>query len=329
MRRRTLIAAPFAVGALVALAAELRGQTQPPPSHRVGILFPGRIGGRRRDIVRQGLSEALGDAAGKVVIDARSAEGDADRLKAFAVEFATESPPVDVILALGSLALQDARSVTKTIPIVALDLETDPIASGVASSLARPGGNVTGIFFDAPEVAGKWLQFLSEIVPSLSRVALLYDKQTDLTQLKAGEDAARLLHLETSRIGVGSAAELEEAFQAIVAAKCDAILAHSSPIFVDNAERIAGLALKHRLSSIMLFPVYARVGGLISYGPDNFKLLLQAGAIVGRVLKGASPESLPIERPSRFSLVINMKTAQELGLTVPHSLVLLADEVIE
>jgi putative tryptophan/tyrosine transport system substrate-binding protein len=329
MRRRTLVAAPFAAGLLVLPMTVARGQTQPASSLRVGILFPGRIGARRRDIVQRGMSEVLGDITDRVAIEARSAEGNAERLKAFAAELAAVSAPVDVILALGSLALQYARDVTKKIPIVALDLETDPIASGVASTLARPGGNVTGIFFDAPEVAGKWLQFLSEIVPSLSRVALLYDKQTDLTQLRAGEDAAHLLRLQTFRIGVGSAAELKDAFKAIVAAKSDAVLAHSSPIFVDNAEPIAALALENRLPSIMLFPVYARVGGLISYGPDNFELLQQAGAIVGKVLQGASPADLPIERPSRFSLVINLKTAQSLGLVVPHSLVLSADEVVE
>jgi len=329
MRRRTLIATSFALGGLILSMAFARGQNQSLPSLRVGVLFPGRMGTRRRDIVRRGMSEVLGNAADRVAIDARSAEGDADQLKAFAEELATVSPPADVILALGSLALQYARGVTKQIPIVALDLETDPIASGIASTLARPGGNVTGIFFDAPEIAGKWLQFLSEVMPSLSRVALLYDKQTDLTQLKAGEDAARLLRLEIFRIGIGSAAELETAFEAIAAAKSNAVLAHSSPIFVDNAGRIASLALAHRLPSIMLFPIYAQMGGLISYGPDNFELLQQVGTIVGKVLKGASPADLPIERPSRLRLVINLKTAGDLGLTVPHSLVLLADEVIE
>jgi putative tryptophan/tyrosine transport system substrate-binding protein len=198
MRRRTLIAGPFALGLMAFSIALPRAQTAPSAgSRRVGILFPGTMGEHRLNLMRQGMDAVLSEMRDAVVVDVRSAEGKADRLEAFATEFATGSTKVDVILAVASLALLHARRATATIPIVALDLETDPLASGAAVSLARPGGNVTGIFFDAPEVAGKWLQFLFEIVPSLMRVALLYDEQIDTVQLKAGEDAARRIGLST------------------------------------------------------------------------------------------------------------------------------------
>jgi putative ABC transport system substrate-binding protein len=319
MRRRVLLAG----AATLAFAGGVRAQAV----RRVGVLFPGVMGETRIELARKGIAEALG-AGTPFTIDARSAEGDPARLRAFAAEFAAPGT-VDVILAIGSLALAEARRIATTTPIVALDLETDPLASGAAASLARPGGNVTGVFFDAPEIAGKWLQFLTETIPGLARVALLYDAQTDTTQLAAGEDAARRLGIETRRFGVADAANLPTMFDALAASNVGAVLAHSSPIFVDNAERIAALALQHRLPSLMLFPIYAKVGGLLSYGPDNFALFAQVGAMVGKVLKGAKPAELPIERPTRFTLSVNLATARALGLTIPQSVVLLADEVID
>jgi putative ABC transport system substrate-binding protein len=293
---------------------------------RIGVLFPSKWDKVREDLVRGGISAVVGPTI-PFELEVRSGEDSPGRVRAYASQFVETH--VDVILAIASLPLSEARRATSSIPILALDLESDPIASGAVASLSRPGGNVTGIFFDAPEIAGKWLQFLREINPSTARVALLHDVHTDETQVRAAEASAAFLGIPTMRFGVATAADLPPAFEAISTAGRDAVLAHSSPLFVDEAARIARLALEHRLPSVMLFPVYAKAGGLLSFGPDNFALLPQIGAMVGRVLKGAHPSELPVERPSRFTLAINVTTARALDLTVPQSLLLLADEVIE
>jgi putative ABC transport system substrate-binding protein len=211
--------------------------------------------------------------------------------------------------------------------IVALDLESDPVASGFAQSLNRPGGNLTGIFFDAPEIAGKWIQIIREVLPKIGRVALLYDSHLDQTQLKSGESTARKAGIETLRLGIDQPSDFRGAFQQAVDAKMDAMLVHSSPIFVDQAAVIAELGREFQLPSIGLFPIYARVGGFISYGPNNFEL--QVGGIVGKILRGVKPAEFPIQRPIYLSFLINVHTARLLQLTVPPSLLALADEVIE
>jgi putative ABC transport system substrate-binding protein len=262
----------------------------------------------------------------KPILLLRSGNGDDRLLAKYAVELASEA---DVILAIASRSLVAARQATKTVPIVADDLESDPIASGAAQSLNRPGGNVTGIFFDAPEIAGKWIQTIREILPKASKVALLYDTHLDQTQLMSGEVTAQKAGIETLRLGIDKPSEFRAAFQRAVDAKVDAMLVHSSPIFVDQAVAIAELGQEFRLPSVGLFPIYAKVGGLISYGPNNFELLKQAGGIVGKVLKGAKPAEFPIQRPIYLSFLINMRTAKLLNLTIPPSLSALADEVIE
>jgi putative ABC transport system substrate-binding protein len=196
-------------------------------------------------------------------------------------------------------------------------------------SLNRPGGNVTGIFLDAPEIAGKWIQIIREVLPGIKKVALLYDLHLDQTQLKSGENTARKIGIETLRFGINQPSEFRSAFQRAVDAKVDAMLVHSSPIFVDQAAVIAELAIELRLPSIGLFPIYARVGGLISYGPNNFDLVKQVGGIAGKILRGANPADFPIQRPIYLSFLINIHTAKLLQLTIPPSLSALADEVIE
>ena len=233
------------------------------------------------------------------------------------------------LLQIASGSLAAARQASQTVPIVALDLESDPIATGAAQSLNRPGGNVTGIFLDAPEIAGKWIQIIREILPQIRKVALLYDTHLDQTQLKSGENTARKIGIETLRLGIDQPGEFRSAFQSAVEAKVDAMLVHSSPIFVDQAPVIAELSREFRLPSIGLFPIYAKVGGLISYGPNNFELIKQVGGIAGKILRGAKPSEFPIQRPIYLSFLINMRTARLLQLTIPPSLLALADEVIE
>lgn len=166
----------------------------------------------------------------------------------------------DVILAIRSDSLAAARQASQTIPIVALDLESDPVASGVAQSLSRPGGNVSGIFFDALEIAGKWIQIMREVLPQIGRVALRYDSHLDQTQFKVGESTARKAGIETLRLSIDQPSDFRGAFQRAVDVKMDAMLVHSSPIFVDQVAVIAELAREFRLPSIGLFPICAEVG---------------------------------------------------------------------
>ena len=275
-------------------------------------------------MIAEGLTSELGSE--KFVLIVRSAEGDDELLAKYANELAAS---MDVILAIASGSLVASRQASQTVPIVALDLESDPIATGAARSLNRPGGNVTGIFLDAPEIAGKWIQIMREVLPQIQKVALLYDTHLDQTQLKSGENIARNIGIETLRFGIDQPGEFRSAFQRAVEAKVDAMLVHSSPIFVDQAALIAELSCEFRLPSIGLFPIYAKVGGLISYGPNNFELIKQLGGIAGKILRGAKPSEFPIQRPIYLSFLINMRTAKLLQLTIPPSLSALADEVIE
>jgi putative tryptophan/tyrosine transport system substrate-binding protein len=319
MKRREFIGL---VGGAAALPLVARAQNSRP--RKVGILFPGVLGADRERLITEGLTSELGSE--KVILLARSAEGDDRLLAKYANELAAS---MDVILAIASGSLAAARQASQTVPIVALDLESDPIATGAAQSLNRPGGNVTGIFLDAPEIAGKWIQIIREILPQIRKVALLYDTHLDQTQLKSGENTARNIGIETLRLGIDQPGEFRSAFQSAVEAKVDAMLVHSSPIFVDQAPVIAELSREFRLPSIGLFPIYAKVGGLISYGPNNFELIKQVGGIAGKILRGAKPSEFPIQRPIYLSFLINMRTAKLLQLTIPPSLSALADEVIE
>jgi len=319
MKRREFIGL---VGGAAALPLVARAQNSRP--RKVGILFPGVLGADRERLITEGLTSELGSE--KVILLARSAEGDDWLLAKYANELAAST---DVILAIASGSLAAARQASQTVPIVALDLESDPIATGAAQSLNRPGGNVTGIFLDAPEIAGKWIQIIREILPQIRKVALLYDTHLDQTQLKSGENTARNIGIETLRLGIDQPGEFRSAFQSAVEAKVDAMLVHSSPIFVDQAPVIAELSREFRLPSIGLFPIYAKVGGLISYGPNNFELIKQVGGIAGKILRGAKPSEFPIQRPIYLSFLINMRTAKLLQLTIPPSLSALADEVIE
>jgi putative ABC transport system substrate-binding protein len=319
MKRREFIGL---VGGAMALPLVALAQNSGP--RKIGVLFPGVLGADRERLISEGLISELGSE--KFILIVRSAEGNDELLAKYANELAAS---MDVIIAIASGSLIAARQASQTVPIVALDLESDPIATGAARSLNRPGGNVTGIFLDAPEIAGKWIQIIREVLPQIHKVALLYDTHLDQTQLKSGEDTARKIGIETLRLGINQPGEFRNAFQRAVEAKVDAMLVHSSPIFVDQAPVIAELSREFRLPSIGLFPIYAKVGGLISYGPNNFELIKQAGGIAGKILRGAKPAEFPIQRPTYVSFLINMRAAKLLHLTIPPSLSALADEVIE
>lgn len=321
MRRRKFITIFGGAAATWPFAARSQ-QTNGP--RKVGVLFPGVLGADRERLINEGLTNELGSQ--KAVLLARSSAGDDQLLRKYAAELATA---VDVILAVASGSLAAARQASQSIPIVALDLEADPIAIGAAQSLNRPGGNVTGIFLDAPEIAGKWIQIIREVIPETKLVALLYDTHLDQTQLKSAENSARNIGIETLRRGIDQPDDFRSAFQGAADARADAMLVHSSPVFVDQAAAIAKLALEFRMPTIGLFPIYAKAGGLFSYGPNNFELFKQAGGIAGKILRGANPAEFPIQRPIYLSFLINLRTARLLQLAIPPMLSALADEFIE
>jgi putative ABC transport system substrate-binding protein len=236
---------------------------------------------------------------------------------------------VQVIAAVSPSAVHAAYMATTTIPIVAVDLESDPVANGWAASLGRPGGNVTGIFLDLPELSAKCLQMLRETVPKLAKLGVLWDPATGSVPLQALEKVTGSLSLKMAVQEVRRAGDFEGAFRAIGPAEGAGVLMLPSPLFTSNLQLLADLSLAHQFPAITLFPEFARTGGLLAYGPDLTRLFRQAGALTRKILEGANAAEQPIERPARFQLVVNLKTAEALGVTVATSVLLLADEVIE
>ena len=257
----------------------------------------------------------------------RVADGNLDRLAAYARELAAIR--VDVIIAISPSGVRAAREATTTIPIVAVDLETDPVASGLAKSLGQPGGNVTGVFLDLAEICAKCLQLLDEVVPRLTQVAILWDPSTGPYQLAAVEKAAAASGTALLIHRTDTVDQVDVAFRSIRDEQSQAVLILSSPLFAGNSRKVAEFAVRDRLPAITLFPEFARNGGLLAYGPDLQALFRQGGAVARRLLQGIEPQNLPIERPSRFELVVNAKTGRNLGLAFPTSLLAFADEVIE
>jgi len=228
-----------------------------------------------------------------------------------------------------SYAIDAAIRATTTIPIVGLDLESDPVANRWARSLARPGGNLTGIFLDLPELGGKQIELLKEAVPTLSRLAVLWDSTVGGVQFRATESAARAAGVTLQSLSVQRPEDFKEAFDRAIRERVQGMVVLSSPLINGQRSQIVEWALKTRLPTISLFTVFPRSGGLMAYGPNLPDLYKHAATYVGRILKGAKVGELPIERPARFELVINLKTAKTLGLDVPWFLQQRADEVIE
>lgn len=326
MRRREFII--FIGGAAVVwpLAARAQQKSEIP---RVGFVYQGSQAAmaNRLEGVLSGLRDSGYAAPAQVEIVARAAEGDPARIAPLVAEVIAKN--ASVIMASGPLVLSAARSATRTIPIVAIDLETDPVGSGVAATLARPGGNITGVFLDFPDFTAKWMEILVECNPKLSRAAVLWDPDTGPVQLDSVRKAARTLNVELEIAEVKRASEFDAAFLMASQRGAGAMVMLSSPLIAPNIQVLAELALRHRLPAITLFPDFARASGLLAYGPNLLSLYRLVGVLAGKVARGADPAALPIERPTKFELVINLKTAKTLGLAVPLSLLNRADEVIE
>ena len=231
----------------------------------------------------------------------------------------------------GPYSISLALKAAKTVPIVAVDLESDPVASGFAQSLARPGGRITGVFLDLPELGGKQIQLLRELVPSLRRVGILWDEGVGRPQYDATAQAALVTRLTPVSLPVTNpvdSATISAAFDRARAERVDALVILTAPSISQHFSQIAGLALKNRLPAISPFNQFTEAGGAVAYGPDLPDLLRQLADYVDRILKGSSPGDLPIQRPTRFVLIVNLKTTNAIGLTVPQTVLLRADEVI-
>ena len=311
---------------LAVLCAPLATEAQPAGRiPRIGILRTGSPPDPLVEAFRQGLRE-LGYVEGQDIgLEYRWAQGRDERLPALAADLARLK--VDVIVAGGSQA-QIARRATTTIPIV-MPVANDPVGASLVSSLARPGGNVTGLAFLSEELPGKWVELLKETLPGASRVAVLWHPATEAGQLKVAEAAARSLGVHLRPLKVQRSDDLLNAFAEAQKDRAEALITLSSPFFYAHRARLVGLAAKYRLPTMYHQREFViDSGGLMSYGPNLRDLFRRAATYVDKILKGAKPADLPVEQPTKFELVVNLKTAKALGLTIPPSLLARADEVI-
>jgi putative tryptophan/tyrosine transport system substrate-binding protein len=313
-----------AVGFLIAppaAAAQPAGR-----SPRIGILRPGSPPDPLLDAFRQGLRELGYDEGRNISIEYRWAEGRDERLSGLAAELVRLK--MDVIVA-GVGAVEAVKRVTTTIPIV-MPVSTDPVRAGLVTSLARPGGNITGVTTLSGELPGKWLELLKEAVPGISRVAVLWDSAGDPSQVRTSEAAARSLDVRLHVLKVNRADNVESAFVEARKREAGALIVVGSPLFYVHRARLVELAARHRIPTIYAQREFVvGSGGLMSYGADYRHLFQRAATYVDKILKGAKPGDLPIEQPTKFELVINLKTAKALGLTIPPAVLARADEVIQ
>jgi putative ABC transport system substrate-binding protein len=235
----------------------------------------------------------------------------------------------DVMVLPNPYRLQAGLKLTKTIPIVTVDLESDPVEKEFLKSLSRPGGNLTGIWMDIPEIAGKQLQLLKEAVPGVRRVGVVWDDRVAGLQFAATEVSARVADIVVHRAPLRNEHEVDDVFKRAMEARSQAILILTSPVVLRVQRRLAELAVQHRLATVSGFSTFPDDGGLMAFGPNFPAMFRQMAGYVDRILRGAKAGDLPVERPAKFELVINLKTAKALGLTIPPSLLARADQVIE
>ncbi len=325
--RRTFVGT--SVCGLLALPFAANGQPQGKTA-RVGFLvFAPRETLNLTVTVMVDRLRELGYIEGRnVIFDFRHADSE-ERFRELAAELVGIG--VRVIFAAGPHAIRAARAATTTLPIVGLDNEIDPVAAGYAASLARPGGNVTGVFLDQPEVSAKQMQLLKEMVPGLTRVAVLWDATVATAQREAVDDAARQLGITVSSIVWSGPDALPGALRSATQDGARGLIVLSSPRILTTKNRplVADAALKNRLPAIGLTFLFARDGLLIAYGPVQLDMYRSAATLIARILDGSRPADLPIERPVHFALVLNLKIAKTLGITIPKDILLRADEVIQ
>jgi len=324
MHRRCFIAL---LGAAITAAPALRAQQKDMPL--IGYLALGAWSTALTAAFRQGLSETGYVEGRNVAIEYRGAEGDYDRLPGMAAELVGRK--VDLIVASGGLpSVLAAKNATSTIPIVFTSGD-DPVAAGLVASLARPGGNLTGFSFLLGEMEPKRFELLSELVPQVGVFALLVNPNSPRTEgiIRDVQEAAHAKRVQLQILKAGTETEIDSAFASPVELHAGAFVVSIDPFFYGRREQLVTLAARHAIPAIYGFREFAAAGGLISYGANLAAICRQEGIYAGKILKGAKPADLPVQQPTIFELVVNLKTANALGLTVPPSILARADEVIE
>ena len=314
---------------IILTTAHLAEAQQPKKVARIGFLAgtAASIEKNRIEAFRQGLRE-LGYVEGKnIVIEWRWAEGKFDRLPDLAAELVRLN--VEVIVTGGSTSTRAAKKVTTTVPIVMAQVN-DPVGNGFVASLARPGGNMTGLSTLYPEISGKRLELLKEIVPKLSRVAVFGDSTNpgNAQSLRETELAAAAFGVQLQYLDVPGPKDIETAFRAASKGRADAVLVLGGPVVQSHRTQIVDLAAKSRLPATYNVPEFVEDGGLMSYGVSVNDLYRRAATYVAKILKGVKPADLPVEQPTKFEFVINLKAAKQIGLTIPQSMLYRADKVI-
>jgi putative tryptophan/tyrosine transport system substrate-binding protein len=317
------------LGIAVLAAVPLPGVAQQPAKpFRIGVLSPaGSLSTKAFDSLRKGLRELGYIEGANITIEYRLAAGDYGQLPAMAADLVRL--PVDLIVTDSGIATQIAQQASRAIPIVAATAGSDPVATGLAASLAHPGGNVTGFTGGDIELSGKRVELLREVLPAVSLIGALRNPAAPMSSLQATEEAARALGLQLRPIAVATPGELLAGFEAAIAGGAAALVVLPDGMFWNERGRIVALAAQYRVPVIYEEREYANDGGLISYGRNVSENFRQAAGYVDKILKGAKPGDLPVEQPTRFELVVNLNTATALGLTIPPSILARANEVIE
>ena len=325
-----------AVGVIVTLtlsllAVPLTAEAQSPRKvHRIGFLWNSSpsLTHHLLEAFRHGLHEHGYVEGEHFTIESRYAEGNPDLLPGLAAELV--GLPVEVIVTSGAPAIQAVRQATSTIPVVMVAISA-PVEAGFVTSLAHPGENLTGLSLVAPELSGKRLELLKETVPAISHVAVLANPANPVTavQLHETQRAAQALHVQLHVVEVRGPQELDAAFAALRSLRADALMLLLDPMFISQRARLAELTAASRLPAMYALREDAEAGALMAYGPHFPDMFRQAATYVDKILKGAQPADLPVEQPTKYELVLNLKTAKALGITMPPSLLLLADEVIQ
>ena len=330
MRRRDLV---LLAGAAIASPRAGRAQ-QTERVRRIGYLTPATgspeniFGVLQTRALVEGLRE-LGWFDGRnIAIEHRFSGDGRERIRANAKELVALNP--DVIMSVGGPVLAALLAETRTIPIVFTNVN-DPVGSGFVASLARPGGNATGVAVSEAPIAGKWLELLKEVAPHITRVLVLPEADTAAQKLLADTvgAAAPSIGLNVATGLIREAADYDREIEAFARAPSGGLVALSNTVMANNMERVHALAIRYGLPAVYSYPIYARTGGLVSYGPDNFALFRDVARYIDQILRGAKPGDLPVMQPTRFVLAVNLKTAKALGVTVPQSILARADEVIE
>jgi len=330
MKKKILLSA---VATLILGSVHVADAQQPKKVSRIGFLAatdPVRESARS-EAIRLALRERGYIEGQNIAIEHRYGEGKVDRAPELAAELVRLK--VDIIVVSGGLGqIQAAKNATKTIPIVMAGQGLDPVKAGLVESLARPGGNVTGLTLLSGELGGKRLELLKEAVPKLARVAVLYDPAIPASVLQVKEvlpAAARALKLTIQPLEVRAADDFERVFAALSKERPNGLYVTGGPLMLANGKRIADFALKSRLPSMYARREFVDAGGLMSYGADLVDSYQRVAIYVDKILKGAKPSDLPVEQPTKFELVINLKTAKQIGITIPQSVLYRADKVIK